>query len=73
MANVVAVRPVFDGQRGTVDPVQHHIKRDNEILRRVQFRCRFHVHRVHGHLYTAHISGLMDTRQNGMVSTPLAR
>lgn len=66
MANAVAIRLMFNGQRSSVDPVQHHIQRDPKILRRVKFYRRFHVNRIHGHLHTTHIPRIVDTRQNGM-------
>jgi hypothetical protein len=66
MANVASIRLVFNGQRSSVDPVQHHIQRDPKILQRFKFYRRFDVNRIHDHLHTTHIPGILDTRQNGM-------
>lgn len=62
MANVAAIRLVFNGQCISVDPVQYHIQRDPKILRCVEFCRRFHVDRVYGLLHSTHIPGIVDTR-----------
>lgn len=59
------VHDVLHGERRALDTVQHHIEHHGQVLRRVQFRDRHHVHHIHDRVRPFGGAGFMGSRPNG--------
>lgn len=65
MDNTSGVHGILDGKRRALDTVQHHIQHHVEVLRRVQFRHRHHVHHIHDRVRSSGRAGVVGSRPTG--------